>query len=205
MNHLPRDIIQEISNNLKPDEFYSMSKIYKLSENRYWRDKDDEIIPGDAIINGDLDSIKYFHSIGVKFDEISMNQACINGHLHIIKFFCSIGMECNHWDMIFAAAYNNLDVIKLLYEKNVKYTKHSFLYASKNGYVDVVKYFYMIDRNIIMENIDEALDDAILFGHYNMILFLNSINYRYSYCIALDAYLYKYVEKATQVCCQNSY
>ncbi len=68
-----------------------------------------------AAKNGDIELVKFLHSIGAECTTYAMDVASQNGHLEVVKFLHSIGAKCTRWAMNMACIYGHLEVIKFLH------------------------------------------------------------------------------------------
>jgi hypothetical protein len=106
---LPNEIIDkviiqladlDIANELK--RYYAYGKIYIPSQ---IYEHSSEINMNYACQIGNLELVKYLHSIGKDCSERAMNYACIYGHLDIVKYLHSIRKNITG-DHMYIAIYN---------------------------------------------------------------------------------------------------
>jgi hypothetical protein len=70
-----------------------------------------------AAVSGNLDIIKYLHSMGSKCTPMTMDLAASRGHLEIVKFFHENRREgCTTSAMDAAASDGRLDIVKFLHD-----------------------------------------------------------------------------------------
>jgi hypothetical protein len=96
-----------------------------------------------AILYGNINIVKFLHSIGIECNTRMMSEACYKSHLDIIKYFHEIGIEYDKCRFTTAIESNNLNVIKLLYETSkvcIKNTSYYMDYACKLNRIKIARY-----------------------------------------------------------------
>jgi len=64
---------------------------------------------------GNLNIVRYLHSIGKDCTKNAMDSAAMYGHLEVVKYLHSIGEECTTDAIDWAATYGHLDVVEYLH------------------------------------------------------------------------------------------
>lgn len=149
-----------------------------------------------ATINGHLDIIKYFLSVGATCTSDEMDWASCKGHISVVKFYHSIGIKCTKNAMDFASENGHLEVIKFLHSIGANCTTNAMDWASENGHLEVVKFLYSIGAKCT----DWAMNSAIEYNHLEVVKYLHSIGVRYtsvakelaiSGCLEMVKFLYR--------------
>jgi len=127
----------------------------------------------EAIINDDLEVIKYFISLGIKLPEDAMDLAIKHEHLKMAKYFHSIGEEYTYTPsfMHLASKNGDLELVKHLHEKDVCIA-NAMDYAAFYGHLEVLKYLY---EEVGAEFTTDAMDWAAENGQLEALEYLHSI------------------------------
>lgn len=125
------------------NEYEYLELIKYLYENGKDSDPDDDIKY--ACKHGHLETIKFLHSIGIKFCDDSMDSACFRNRLDIMKYLNSIGVEYTDDIMICACSAGHLEIVKYLHvDEGIKFTEEMVEDACIYDRVDIVKYIHDI-------------------------------------------------------------
>lgn len=95
-----------------------------------------------AIVDGDLDTVKHYHSKGKTFPQM-MEFASLIGNLKIVKFFHSVGVECSPDAMDNACTSEHFDVFVYLSSCGYLYTKVTLNYLAENTHDEYIKMLYV--------------------------------------------------------------
>jgi ankyrin repeat protein len=124
-----------------------------------------------ATLNGDLETLKYLVSLGIKLKPVLMEMASQNGHLEIVKYLVSIDVKPTSDAINYASANGHLEIIKYLVSLGVKPRSKAIDDASTNGYLEIVKYLYSIG----VVPTSNAINFASGNGHLEIVKYLYSI------------------------------
>lgn len=120
--------------------------------------------------NGNLELVKYIHSLGIK-NEVALAHAADNGHLNVVKYLISNGYDIhyyNNYALRLAADSGHIEVVKYLVSLGAivdDNNNEAISLASKKGHIRIVKYLVKIGATISAESLINAAET----DNYNIV------------------------------------
>ena len=109
-------------------------KIYQKYENYIT-----SIMKG-AVLNGDLEMVKWARENGCEWHTDIARYAAGNGNLEVLKWIRDNGCAWNNWTCRNAAAKGNLEVLKWAHENGCEWDEWTCTDAAENGHLKVLKW-----------------------------------------------------------------
>ncbi|XP_065682444.1 alpha-latrotoxin-Lg1a-like [Hydra vulgaris] len=144
-----------------------------------------------AVLNNNLNMIKYLISLNYKVNDQTFFIATLDGRLHILKYFLFELNLRGSDDLINVAVKKGyLDIIKYLISLNYKVNENAFIeavennhlldndtfiIAAKNRYLHILKYLH---SKLNLRGPDDLIDIAVIKGYLNVVKYLISLNYK---------------------------
>lgn len=131
---------------------------------------------------GNLAKIKEYYSLGAKISEFAIKIAAINGHLDILKYFVTIGVDLSLYDnypLRTASTVGHFNIVKFLIENvnvNIKACNNEAIReASARGHLEIVIYLHKNGADITRS----AIEYASFNRHLNVLEYLKNGVYIY--------------------------
>lgn len=98
-----------------------------------------------AIYRKNLYIVKKIIESGISADGYART-ACLDGNLEIVQYFDSIGIKFDSECMLRAAEEGKLEIIKYLYAIGTPFTSNALKYAKQNDHTDVVEFLESVTK-----------------------------------------------------------
>ena len=114
-----KNILNIVCLYLDINEYYAIKDDLKLSVSYYC--KNVKLITQEnnmiwASLNGYIELLKYFHSVGEDCTTEAMDVSCLKGHLKIVQYLHSIKKDCTTKAMYYASFNGHLRLVKYLHK-----------------------------------------------------------------------------------------
>lgn len=184
MEHLPKDIINEIQSYMGNNEYWNMrqaAKRYNLRFNnnadRLYRLYAHKSIQ-DLAEAGKLEGIIYLVESGKGMHNINLAflYGAVGGHLDVLKYLVKLGANKYYYGLPIRAAaeHGHLDVLiyllEILHYKSEKESGYceAFIIAAMKGHLEIVKYLLKLQSGCTSQGFFQAAEN----GHLNVVQYL---------------------------------
>ncbi len=98
-----------------------------------------------AIYRKNLYIIKNIIESGISANRYAL-AACLDGNLEIVQYFDSIGIKFDSECMLFAAEEGKLEIVKYLYAIGTPFTSNALHRAKRDNHIDVVEFLESVTK-----------------------------------------------------------
>ena len=98
-----------------------------------------------ACKGGNLQVVKYLHSINKKCTHMALDMAASKGHLEIVKFLhYNCGSISTNLAMDLSSANGHIEVVKFLHSVGKKCTKWALHISNRNNFIEIANFLKSI-------------------------------------------------------------